>query len=31
MFIQEYNKIDYSGTSLGWLYSGWNPKAKKIG
>jgi len=31
LFRQEYNKINYSGTSLGWLYSGWNPKAKKIG
>ena len=31
LFTQEYNKINYSGTSLGWLSSGWNPEVKEIG
>ena len=31
LFRQEYLKVDYSGTSLGWLSSGWNPEVKEIG
>jgi hypothetical protein len=31
MFRQEYNKVDYSSNSLGWLSSGWNPEVKEIG
>lgn len=30
MYRQEYLKVDYSGNLLGWLESGWNPKAKEI-
>ena len=31
MFREEYNKVNYSGNSLGWLSSGWNPEVKEIG
>jgi hypothetical protein len=31
MFRQEYLKVNYSGNSLGWLESGWNPEVKEIG
>jgi hypothetical protein len=31
MFRQEYLKVNYSGNSLGWLSSGWNPEVKEIG
>lgn len=31
MFRQEYLKVIYSGNSLGWLSSGWNPVVKVIG
>jgi len=30
MYRQEYNKVDYTVSNLGWLYSGWNPKVKEI-
>lgn len=30
MYRQEYLKVNYSGNLLGWLSSGWNPKAKEI-
>ena len=31
LFRQEYLKVNYSGNSLGWLSSGWNPEVKEIG
>ena len=31
LFRQEHLKVNYSGNSLGWLSSGWNPEVKEIG
>ena len=31
LFRQEHLNVNYSGNSLGWLSSGWNPEVKEIG